>query len=162
MINHTHQARVDLEISDTDCKSAFDCCILKIIRLGLLSKGMPENTATFLHNHLTNMEFNVTARGFTSEDRYGRGSTSFGSGQRGGASGFHWTINQDIINKALETDDTQACVICHPITGEVRTNNGIVFADDLAQISMSSFKHRSNATDISTPQKSAQLANNCL
>ena len=161
-INHAHQARVGLAISDTDCKSAFDCCILEIIRLGLLSKGMPENTATFLHNHLTNMEFNVTARGFTSEDRYGRGSTSFGSGQGEGAFGFHWTINQDIINQALETDETQACAICHPITGEVRTDNGIVFADDITQISMSSLEHHSNATDLSTLQKSVELANNCL
>ena len=88
--------------------------------------------------------------------------TSFGSGQGGGASGFHWTINQDIINKVLETDETQACVIRHPITGGVRTNNGIVFADDLTQISISSLEHRSNTTNISTLQKSVQLANNCL
>ena len=42
MIDHAHQARVGLAISDTDCKSAFNCCIPEIIRLGLLSKGMPE------------------------------------------------------------------------------------------------------------------------
>ena len=42
MIDHAHQARVGLAISGTDCKSAFNCCIPEIIRLGLLSKGMPE------------------------------------------------------------------------------------------------------------------------
>ena len=120
MIDHAHQARVGRAISDTDCKSAFDCCIPEIIWLGLLSKGMSVNTATFLHNHLTKTEFNITAGGFMSENRYGGGSTSFGSRQGGGPSGFHWTINQDIINKALETDQTQACVIryqwCHLAT----------------------------------------------
>ena len=126
MIDHAHQVRVGLAISDTDCKSSFDCCIPEIIWLGLLSKGMPENTATFLYNHLTKTDFNITAGGFTSKDRYGGGSTSFGSRQGEGASGFHWTINQDIINKALETDETQACVIRHPITGEVQTNNEII------------------------------------
>ena len=44
MIDHAHQARVGLAISDTDCKSAFDCFIPEVVRLGLLSKGMPENT----------------------------------------------------------------------------------------------------------------------
>ena len=40
MIDQAHQARVGLEISDTDCKPAFDCCIPEIIQLGLLFKGM--------------------------------------------------------------------------------------------------------------------------
>ena len=160
IIDHAHQARVGFAITDTDCKSAFDCCILEVIQLGLLSKGMPENTAKFFHDHLTKTEFNVTAGGFTSKNRYGGGSTSFGGGQSRGASGFHWIVNQDIINKALETDQTQVCVIRHPITGKVRPNNGI--ADDLTQISMSSLEHRSNAIDISILQKYVQLANNCL
>ena len=80
---------------------------------------MSENIATFLHNHLTNTEFNVTAGGFTSKNRYKGGSTSFGSEQGGGASGFHWIINQDITNKALEAAETQVCVTCRPTTGEV-------------------------------------------
>ena len=90
------------------------------------------------------------------------GSTSFGSGQGGGASGFHWIISQDITNKALEAAETQVCVICHPITGEVQTNNGIVFADDLTQISMSSVEQRPSIINISTLQKSVPLANNCF
>ena len=31
MINHAHQARVGFAISDTDCKSAFNCCIPEVI-----------------------------------------------------------------------------------------------------------------------------------
>ena len=162
MIDHTHQAKVVFAILDTDCNSAFNCCIPEIIQLCLLSKGMLDNIATFLHNHLTKTEFNVIAGGFTSENRYKGGSTSFGSGQRGGAYRFHWIINQDITNKALEAAETQECVIRHPITGEVQTNNGIAFADDLTQISMSSIEQRPSITNISTLQKSVQLANNCL
>ena len=116
----------------------------------------------FLHIHLKNTEFNVIAGDFTSENRYRGGPTSFGSGQGGEASGFHWNINQDITNKALEASETQTCVICHPITREVQTNNGIVFADDLAKISISSIEQRSNEINISTVQQSVQLANNCL
>ena len=161
-INHAHQARVVFAISDTDCKAAFNCCIPEIIQLGPLLKGMLDNIATFLHNHLTKTEFNVTAGGFTSENQYGGGSTSFGSGQIRGASGFHWISSQDIANKALEAAETQMCVIHHPITGELRTNNGIVFADDLTQISMSSVEQCPSIINISTLQKSVQLANNCL
>ena len=58
-------------ILDTDCISAFDCCIPEIIQLGLLLRGWPEITATFLYNHLMNTEFNVTAGGFTPKDKYG-------------------------------------------------------------------------------------------
>ena len=39
IINHAHQARVGFAISNTDCKSAFDCYIPEIIRVGLLLKG---------------------------------------------------------------------------------------------------------------------------
>ena len=162
MIDHAHQARVGFAISDTDCKSAFNCCILEIIHLGLLSKGTPDNIVTFLHNHLTKTQFNVIAGGFTSKNRYRGGSTSFRSGQGGGASSFHWNINHDITNKVLEASETQVCVICHPITWEVRLNNGIVFADNLTQFLTSSIEQRSNDTNISTLQQSVQLANNCL
>ena len=71
MMDHAHHARVGFAISDTDCKSAFNCCIPEIIRLGLLSNGMPGNIVTFLHNHLTKTQFNMIAGGFTSENRYG-------------------------------------------------------------------------------------------
>ena len=127
-------------IINSPAPSAFHCCILELIRLGLLSKGMPNSIFTFLHNHLTKTEFNVIAGGFTFKNRYRGGSTSFGSGQRGGASGFHWNINQDITNKALEVSKTQMCVIHHHITREVQSNNGIVFADDLTKTSMSSIE----------------------
>ena len=35
-----------------------------------------------------------------------------------------------------------------PMTGEVQTNNGIVFADDLTQISMSSVEQRPSIINI--------------
>ena len=69
MINHAHNVRVSFAISDTDCKSAFDCCIPEIICLGLLSKGMPDNIVTFLHSHLMKTEFNkITSKLNTEED----------------------------------------------------------------------------------------------
>ena len=76
MINHTHKARVGFAISDTDCKSVFGCCIPEVIQLGLLSKGMPENKAMFLHNHQAKTKFNLTAGGFRSENRYSGGSVA--------------------------------------------------------------------------------------
>ena len=69
-IDHAHQARVGLAILDTDCKTAFDCCIQEITHVGLLSKEMPDNIVKFLHNHLRKTKFNVIAGGFTSENRY--------------------------------------------------------------------------------------------
>ena len=47
--------------------------------IGPAIEGKPDNIVTFLNNHLTKTEFNMTAGGFTSENRYGGGSTSFES-----------------------------------------------------------------------------------
>ena len=63
IINHAHESRVGFTISDTDGKSAFDCCIPEVIHLGLLSKGTLDNIVTFLHNHLVKPELNVITGG---------------------------------------------------------------------------------------------------
>ena len=92
----------------------------------------------------------------------GRPHHSFGSGQGGGASGFHWIINQDITNKALEAAETQASFL---ILSQQRYEQIMVLflrMTDLTQISMSSLEQRSNVINISTLQQSVQLANNCL
>ena len=85
----------------------------------------------FLYNHLTQVASDVHAGGFNLKERYGGEDSSFGSGKGGGASGFHWLITQDASNKALENHNIKGCVIKDPITGEMKSNNGIVFADDL-------------------------------
>ena len=52
-------ARNNITTVDTDCKSAFNCCIPELIRIKLLAMGVPEKTAKFLYNHLTQVTFDV-------------------------------------------------------------------------------------------------------
>ena len=96
------------------------------------------------------------------DEQYGGGDRSFGSGQGGGASGSNWVLNQDFINRALEAAESQASIIRHPITHEISTNNEIVFADDLNQVSMDSTSKQSDAENLERLCKSAQLNNDCL
>ena len=104
----------------------------------------------------------MCAGGFTSEEWYGRGDRSFGSGQGGGASGSNWVLNQDFTNLALEAAKSQASIIRHPITHKISVNNGIVFVDDLNQVSMDSTRMRPDAENLECIRKSAQLNNDCL
>ena len=87
MIDIAHQARIGFATAGADCRAALDCVIPEMIRLALIAKGVPENMARFIYSHLTQTEFQVCAGGFTSEERYGGGNRSFGSGQGGGTSG---------------------------------------------------------------------------
>ena len=98
----------------------------------------------------------------TSKDRYGGGDRSVGSGQGGGASGSNWVLSQDFINRALEAAESQASIIRHPITHEMSANNGIVFTDDLNQVSMDSMRKRSDAENLERLRQLAQLNNDCL
>ena len=116
----------------------------------------------FMYSHLTQNKFQVYAGGFTSDEWYGGGDRSFGSGQGGGALGSKWVLNQDFINRALEAADSRASIIRHPITHEIETNNRIVFADDLNQVSMDSTRTRSDAENLECLRKAAQLNNDCL
>ena len=133
-----------------------------MIRLALIAKGVPENMVQFIYSHLTGTEFNVCAGGFTSEERYGGADRSFGSGRGGGASGSNWVLNQNFINRAQEAAESQASIIRYPITHEISANNGLVFADDLNQVSMDSTRKRSDAENLERLRKSAQLNNDCL
>ena len=162
MIGIAHQARTGFATADTDCQATFDCVIPAVIRLALIAKGAPENMVRFIYSHLTQTEFQVCAGGFTSEERYGGGDQSFGSGQGGGASGSNWVLNQDFINQALEAAESHASIIRHPTTHEISVNNGIVFADDLNQVSMDSTRKRPDAENLERLRKSAQLNNDCL
>ncbi len=155
-------ARTHIATVDTDCKSAFDCCVTELIKIKMLAMGVPEKPVRFLYNHLTQMTFDVLAGGFRSKERYGGENSSFGSGQGGGASGFHWLITLDASNKALENHNIKGCVITDPITGETKSNNGIVFADDLTQIAMSNVTLRTPADNLSRLTNITQLANNNL
>ena len=104
----------------------------------------------------------VLAGGFKLKERYGGEDNSFGSGQRRGASGFHWLITQDASNKVLKSHNIKGCVIKDPITGETKSNNGIVFADDLTQIAMSNVPLCTPVTNLSTIRNITQFANNNL
>ena len=162
MIDIAHQARIGFATADADCRAAFDCVIPEIIRLALIAKGVPEKMVRFMYSHLTQTKFQVCAGGFTSDEQYGGEDQSFGSGQGGGASGANWVLNQDFINRALEAAESQASIIRHPITHEIATNNGIVFADDLNQVSMDTTRKRSDAENLESLRKAAQLNNDCL
>ena len=116
----------------------------------------------FVYSHLAQAKVQVCAGSFTSEEHYGGGDRSFGSGQGGRASGSNWVLNQDFINQALEAAEPQASIIRHPITHEISANNGTVFADDLNQVSMKSTRKRSNAENLERLRKSAQPNNDCL
>ena len=142
MINIAHQVRVGFATAAADCQAAFDCVIPEVIRPALIAKGVPENMVRFIYSHLTQTEFQVCAGCFTSEERYGGGNQSFDSGQGGGASGSNWVLNQDFINQALEAAESQASIIRCQNTNEISANNGIVFADDLHQVSMDSTRKR--------------------
>ena len=74
----------------------------------------------------------------------------------------NWVLNQDFINRALEAAESQASIIWHPITHELSANNGIVFADDLNQVLMDATRKRSDAENLESLRKSAQLNNDCL
>ena len=113
-------------------------------------------------HHVTQVTFDVLTGGFKSKKRYGGKDSSFGSGQGGGASGFHWVITQDASNEALENHNIKGCVIKGPITGETRSNNGIMFADDLTQIAMSNVPLCTPVTNLSTIRNITQFANNNL
>ena len=162
MNNIAHQAQIGFATADVDCRAAFDCVIPEIIRLAFIAKGVLENMVRFMYSHLTQTQFQVCAGGFTSDERYRGGNRRFGSGQSGGASGLNWILNQDFINRALEAAESQASIIRHPITHAISTNNGIVFADDLNQVSMDSMRKRSDAENLESLCKSAQLNNDCL
>ena len=95
------------------------------------------------------MAFDVLTGGFKSKERHGVEDSSFGSGQGGGATGFHWLITQDASNKALENHNIKGCVIKDPITGKAKSNNVIVFADYLTQIAMSNVSPRTPADNLS-------------
>ena len=115
-----------------------------------------------IYSHLTHTEFQVCAGGFTSEEQYLGGDQSFGSGQGGVASGSNWVLNQDFINQALEAAESQSSIIRHPITHEISVNNGIVFADDLNQVSMDSTRKHPDVENLERLRKSAQLNNDRL
>ena len=162
MIDIAHQARIGFATADADCRAAFDCVIPEIIRLALIAKEVPENIVRFIYSHLTQMVFQVYAGGFTSDKQYGGDDRNFSTGQGGKASGSNWVQNQDFINRALEAAESQASIIRHPITHEIATNNGIVFADDLSQVSMDATRKRSDAENLESLCKAAQLNNDCL
>ena len=81
-------ARTHIATLDTDCKSAFDCCIPELISIKMLAMGVPKKRVKFLYHHLTQVTFNVPAGGFKSKERYGGEDSSFGSGQGGGLPDF--------------------------------------------------------------------------
>ena len=116
----------------------------------------------FMYSHITQTKFQICVGGFTSDKQYGGGDRSCDSGQGGGALGSNWVLNQDFINRVLEAAESQASIIWHPITHELSTNNGIVFADDLNQVSMDATKKRPDAENLESLRKSAQLNNDCL
>ena len=124
----------------------------------MLAMGVPEKPVKFLYSHLTQVTFDVFAGWFKSKKRYGGTYISFGSGKGGGASGFHWLITQDTSNKALENHNINKCVIKDPITREMRSNNRIVFADDLPQIAMSNVSPCTPTNNFSKLRNIIQLA----
>ena len=71
-------------------------------------------------------------------------------------------MNQDFINQPVEAAESQVSKIRHPIAHEISANNGIVFADDLNQVSMDSTRKRSDAENLESLRKSAQLNNDRL
>ena len=63
-------ARTLIATVDTDCKSAFDCCIPELIKIKMLAMGVPERPVRFLYNHLTQVTFDVLVGGFKSKERH--------------------------------------------------------------------------------------------
>ena len=97
-------ARTNIATVDTDCNFAVDCCVPEMIQIKMLAMGgIPEKPVKFVYNHLTRVTFDVLAEGFKSKKRYGGKDSSFGSGQGGGASGFHLIITQDASSDAFIT-----------------------------------------------------------
>ena len=74
-------ARTHIATLDTDCKSAFDCCIPELIRIKMLAMEVSEKPVKFLYNHQTQETFDVLAGGFKSKERYGGEDSSFRSRQ---------------------------------------------------------------------------------
>ena len=118
-------------------------------------------TAKFLYNHLT---LSTSSReGFKSKEGDVGIDNSFGSGQGRGASGVHWNITKDALNKAPEKHIIKGCVIKYLITGETRSNNVIVFAaDDLTRIAMSNMSLSTPSINLSKLTTITQLANDNL
>ena len=54
-------ARTHITTVDTDCKSAFDCCVPVVVKIKMLAMKVPEKPVKFLYTHLTQVTFNVLA-----------------------------------------------------------------------------------------------------
>ena len=155
------QARTGFALVETDCKAAFDCCIPEIVKMSWLAKGVPAPVAEFIYNHQTQTKYDVTAGGLVSSRTYGGEDSTFGNGQGGGISADCFTVSQDITNRALEQCPVKACTIRDPISGEVKTNNGSLFADDLSISAGSNITNNSPLTNLRNLQHVTQLANDC-
>ena len=108
-----------------------------------LRLGVPEVLAKFMSNHLTLTRFNVRAGGSTSTTTYGGPGLSFGSGQGGGASPTNWTFMHDVTIQALEDLPIKSCIIQDPSSGETRSRNSQVFADDMNFTSLGTTRKQS-------------------
>ena len=128
--------------------------------MSLLAKGVPVEMAEFIYNHQTQTTYDVAVGGLISERTYGGQDCSFGNGQGGDISAESYVASQDITNRVLEQCPVKACTICNPVSGEIKSSNGALLADDLSISAGSNITKNSPTTNLRKLQHVTQLANN--
>ena len=119
--------------------------------MSLLAKGVPVKTAEFIYNHQTQTTYDVAVGGLISERTYGGQDSSFGNGQGGDISAESYVASQDITNRVLEQCPVKACTIRNPVSGEIKSSNGALFANDLSiSARFNITNHSPISTDCST------------